>query len=140
MLLSAPEFTCSIHVRINIKLNNVICCCSLNPNTLPDAAAGPVKYMRLAKCLLSDWDNIVPAIGRIMHKNKPLKQVSRHLNLEARKYTQLIRSVEGNIICCIEFETKVSSSIKPNVVAIHIHRRLIIHSSKVEQYLSSSPR
>ena len=72
-----------------------------------------------------------------MHKNKTVNLVSMCFEPGVRSNLQFIGSIEGNVVGCIDCEAEVASSIKANLVAIHVYRGFIIHSSKIEQNSSS---
>lgn len=63
--------TLAIHVCIKVQLSDMIGRRCLEPNTLPDAAARGVKDVARAQGLLSDWNNIIAIICRIMDEDKP---------------------------------------------------------------------
>lgn len=56
---------CTTGVSIDAQITDVICRCGFNPDSLPDAAAGPVKDVARVQRLLADRDHVAFAVGRI---------------------------------------------------------------------------
>lgn len=66
------HLTLTVHVCIEVQLSDVIGLGWLDPDALPNAAAGRVEYVGLAKRLFANRYHIVAAVCRVVHKDEPI--------------------------------------------------------------------
>ena len=64
--------TLTVHVCIEVQLSDIIRLSCLDPDALPNAAAGRVEYVGLVQCLLANRNHIVIAVCWVMHKHEPV--------------------------------------------------------------------
>lgn len=131
--------TLAIHVCIEIQLGNIICRSSLKPNTLPDTTARRVKDVTRVQSLFPNRNNIIAIICGIMDENKPAVRV-RIYQLPLKFYSQLILLIKFQVLCYIQRESEVTTTVEASLLAIDKDRGFIVHCSEVKQNFLSLPR
>ena len=67
------RLTLTVHVCSKVQLSDVVGLGWLDPDALPNAAAGGVEYVGLAQCLFTNRNHIVAAVCRVVHKDEAIE-------------------------------------------------------------------
>lgn len=129
--------TRSIHIRIQVKLGNVLSWDRFQPDCLPDTTTGriPDKTTTI-QCLFPDGDLNSIHVCRIVHMYQPnFCPIKSCLRFDDLNYSQLICPVAVQEWCHINSKLKVSTPMRSGSKSIHEDGCLIINSAKVQQYV-----
>lgn len=90
--------------------------------------------------LLADWNNVVAAVGWIVDKdNARSTHQLRNTTACVIQNLQLIAPLPIHIVCHVNREAKVATSVESRLLSIDEDSSFIVHSVKVEQDSLSSP-
>ncbi len=134
----------TVCICIDVKLRDVILGRGLDPDTLPDAAAGRVEDVRGAEGLLADWDHVfgTTSVCRVMYEDEAaiLHEFLQIIIQEFRKILQFIGPVRIEVLCSINSEAEIASSVEACLLPVDVDCGFVVYSSEVKQDLSSGPR
>lgn len=133
------RLTFAVHVGIEIQLCNVVGRRRLDPDALPDTAAGLVEDMAFrGRLLLADRDDIVTAVGGIMDEYEPVTMLAG-LFPEREPHLQFIILIQFDVLCDVDREAEISAAIEARLFPIDKDGRFVIDRAKIQQHILALP-